>query len=411
MKNLTGKILLLLILGISATSCEPVETVVPRLDSYVKLYGTDGNQFGVDIKQLPGKDLILLGRVETTQTVSFILVRVDPDGNEIWQQEIRDENEASSEIPKGMIIDDSGNIIVLGDYLEGTRKDIFIYKVSASGDVIAKAVFDINSENRIDVAEDIAHYNNDSYMISGHTKLSQNSSEEFFMLRLDHQLMIHPDWINEIIPYSTSAGQDAFQRTSNRIWYFGQDLFLTLITSNRIDASTAGTNIEISYVNANGLPDYPGNQQRQYSGTDFNDEINGITETSEGFAYVGTVQDPASSSLILGEVSAGGAKKNDFVLSNPKVKRNLKGKDIGQLQTGRVVVLAEEQVTSDNVNLYMAEVDAFGTIYWEHAYGGDDIDHAAALLIDGEAIYAAGTLKLSSQNKILLIKTNRSGKL
>jgi hypothetical protein len=392
-------------------SCDTAEDVNPRLGSFVKLYGSDGNQFGVDIKQLAGKDMILLARVEKPQTRSFMLIRVDTAGNEVWQKEIHDDNEASYEIPKAMMIDEAENIIVVGDYVEGSRSDVFIYKISALGEVQAKAIYDINVENRIDVTEDVATYNADSYMISGHTKVTESSSEEFFMLRIDHQLNRHADWVNEIIPYSTSAGQDAFRRTGNRITYFGGDLLLTLITSNRIDASTAGTNIEISYVNSYGLPDYPENQQRQYSGTDFNDEINGLTKTADGFAYIGTINNPALSSVILGEISSGGTKRNEIIISNAKINRNLKAKDVGQLQVGRLVILAEERVTSDNTNLYMAEVDNFGTIYWEHAYGGDDIDNAAALLIDGKAIYAVGSLKLSSQNKILLIKTDGRGKL
>lgn len=400
-----------IILGSCLFSCDTAENVGPRFSSFVKLYGSDGNQFGVDIKQLPGKDLILLARVEKPQTRSFMLIRVDTAGNEVWQKEVHDDNDASSEIPKAMIIDEAENIIVVGDYLEGGRSDIFIYKISATGEVQAKTTYDINMESRIDIAEDIAIYNADSYMISGHSKATLNSSEEFFMLRVNHQLNRHPDWTNEIIPYSTNPGQDAFRRTDNRIIYFADDLFLTLITSNRIDADFAGTNIEISYVNSYGLPNYPGNQQRQYSGTDFNDEINGLTKINDGFAYIGTVNDPSLSSILIGEISATGAKRNEIVVAHPNINRNLKAIDVGQLNPGRLVVLANERVTSDNLNLYLAEVDNFGAIYWEHAYGGGDIDNAAALLIDGKAIYVVGSLKLSSQNKILLLKTDGRGRL
>lgn len=413
MKRLNGfSACFLLVFAAFFISCDTAENIIPENETFVKLYGKDGDQFGVGIKEMPNNEFIILASYNKPVESSFLLFGIDHLGNEIWQQEYLPPDN-TSEIPVALTTDYTGNIIVIGNSVSGSVSDIFVYKISPSGDVIQNIIYNVSelddqTINRIDVAQDVIVDSENKIIISGYSKDGINNTEEFFAVKLNEQLVLENDW-SRIIHPSDEFTSGNYKRIHSRLG-FTNDRIITLSTSEFFAGETApdNLNIEIFFLNKQyGTADF-NTTGTSFIGTDFHDEINSFTPTLNGFAFIGTTVQTLTSSLIIGELGTGGIKINEFSLST----RNLKGLDIARNEiTGRLVLLAEEIISVENKNIHMAEVDNTGNVIWEHAYGGNDIDDAAALYVKNNSIYILGTLKMNSQNKVVLIKTDGEGKL
>lgn len=420
-----GLAILSLITLCTFIQCDTSENVRPRSDTFVKLYGEQGSYIAVDLVQVPEtSDFIILGERERPVSPSILLLRVDSLGNTIWSVELNDQDEFTAEIPVALDIDDFNNIYVVANFQRNDLRDVLIYKVDASsGSELDKLQYSVNEygdcvspnpNGTIDVASDIYVDSNNRILISGYVQSSTSGIEELFVTRFDSQLQPDPNWLIVLHPFFSGSlcenfdDASPFFRIQSQIAETNNEDIIVMVTSSNSDFDApAGTNIEIFYLSNTGNVDFSG-RSREFPGTDNNDEINAFTEANNGFAFVGSINEAASSSIIFGELNSLGNLTSEFQLTS----RNLKAIDIDKNFNNNFIILAQEIRASDDANFYMTEIRrSDGSIVWEYAYGGTEIDEAAAMCAMDNSIYLLGSLNINAQNRILLMKTRSDGTL
>lgn len=413
----------IIVLIISVISCDTGETVLPRFDSFVKLYGENSSQFGVDIAKMPNSDLIILGRVDDVQTSYIYLSRVDTLGNVIWEKTIRDtetDGRVTTEIPKVIKIDNAGNIIIAGTITSNfpSTSDIFVYKVGSSGEIFDSRIFDIpiddvDTSSYIDVAEDLLITEDNKYLISGYTKENSTAVEQYFHVLLTESLRKSTDWDKQILPWT----KNPFSRKSSRLEIFNNESFLSVVSStnnNNSAGNPAGYNLEVLIINnESGSP--RGGEGDEIDGTNNDDAVQALIKekNSTGFIYAANIEDVIKPSILIGKIGSDGTFKTFTQLTH----RKLKVVGLAELSSGQIVFIGKEKILDDS-NLYLAGIDLsadpsgnLSGILWEHSYGGEDIDEAAAMVVVNDRIFALGTMKTNSTNKIVLLKTSSQGRL
>ena len=115
-------------------ACDTAGNVDPVFQSYfVKYYGEDGNQEGVDMLVNPDGSLILLGNSTPREnyTTAYI-VKVDPLGNVLWQRELGGSNESAVDVE----LDNQQNLIVVSNIGLEEVSRIRIFKIGQAGNGI-----------------------------------------------------------------------------------------------------------------------------------------------------------------------------------------------------------------------------------------------------------------------------------
>ncbi|MGK7390630.1 MAG: hypothetical protein ACNS60_09770 [Candidatus Cyclobacteriaceae bacterium M2_1C_046] len=410
-----------IVLLLAFVSCDSEKTVLPRFDSFVKLYGEFSNQFGVDIATMPNDDMIILGRVDDLQTSYIYLSRVDTLGNVIWEETFDDKDENTSERPVAMAVDSQGNIIVTGTIISSfpSVSDIFVYKFSPSGDMTNSRIFDVpvnegDAANFIDVASDIIVRENEDgskdYLISGSTKKSSTDPEEYFHVLLTEDLLKPEEWNDQIYPTDTI---NSFERKGSRIGLTLNNNFISVVSSTSFSGESgnpAGYNIEVIRFSGNTGSSF-GVPGKSIDGTENDDFIKSLIKRKNDreFIYAANSASIVSPGIRIGRLSIDGTVLSvwDFPAG-----RKLEVVDMVELPDGQLVLLGKEIITDDDHNLYMAQFDLItGNVSWEHSYGGDERDEAAAMVAVDNKIFALGTIKRNTNNKIVLLKTSDQGRL
>ncbi len=85
----------LLAVLVSVTGCDTERnTEDPDISYFMKYYGGDGNQYGVDMVVLDDGSFLLLGNFEeATFNTDLYLLRVNAEGDLIWDLRIGEEEE------------------------------------------------------------------------------------------------------------------------------------------------------------------------------------------------------------------------------------------------------------------------------------------------------------------------------
>jgi hypothetical protein len=126
---------------IVVSSCDTERNVDPIFENYfVKYYGEDGNQEGVDLLVNTDGSMILLGNSSSQTnpvTIPFI-TRVDPFGTVEWQRQLGGLNEKAADVE----LDNNGNLIVLTNFGDGVNSRMKVYRVGQDGTDIGSLLID-----------------------------------------------------------------------------------------------------------------------------------------------------------------------------------------------------------------------------------------------------------------------------
>ena len=419
-------LLLSIIASFSFSSCDTSENIRPRYESFVKIYGEEGNQLGVDLAQMPNSDLIVLGRVQEQLSSHVILFRVDTLGNEIWRLILKDEDPVTSEVPKKVVIDHDQNLVIAGTvHIPNTvASDVFLYKVSPDGNLLAQNTFNIafnGSSSYIDFTEDLLVTPNNEYLVAGYTKQNQNAAEQMFNILVQNSLVgLNPDFDHQVQSKDpcenviNCQNEGEIIRSNVRVLNYnrsGNERFISVATSNREGFPDPANllNIELVFLDNNsGNISYPTGTELQVYGTNSDDLLQAFSQLSSGrYIYAANIDRTLNSSILIGVLGADGLQTKQIIVDD----RDLQVVDIAEIALNQYVILGVEAVNPDNNNIYMRGIDSEGNLLWEHAYGGEENDRAAALVVDKNRIFALGSIRLNTEDKIVLLKTTQKGNL
>ncbi len=405
---------------------------------FIKYYGEDGKQQGVDMIVNYDGTMILLGNTISAGDDSsrIFLVKVDREGNVLWQKNFGDNGEHATDIERTLESDSSfvvlSNIFLGKDPATGADKhDIHLIKISQDGEVVDSKdksfhIFGSQYGNTVTRVSSDNVPPMGGYIVSGYTTeiidaIEQEGvrSTDLLTILIDNDITDPPLWTSrvtnqldgEAITVIESKTYDATNGDPN---YKDRPFYMFGYS----DVNTIGdvhyeNNFWCASLNENGI-----NSFDSYSGD--TSKVESMSQTirtgNSRFISVGTqISSTNQKSIILVASETTDATGLRF-LSQPVVVResqNLEAVSITQsVAGGRYLIVSNETNLAGTTNIWLSKVDSEGFPQLSASFGAATRnDYAAAVreLEDG-TIVILGTVELDSQNsKMTLIKVNANG--
>lgn len=431
MKKLSGFywVLLTAPLCVALSGCDTDSNLAdPDLSYFVKYYGADGNQSGRDMLVLEDGSFFLLGDdAKSTVDSDLYMLRVDAEGEVIWESRIGQEEAGSIWLGKDVEPASDGNFIVLADYqAPGTNhRDIRILKISPEGQLLDSAGLGTPAH---DYGLAVTPLQDGGLIVSGMTEYTATFGQrdvpvqdqgDSFKFRLDQNLeKTHPNDWNVFVGFGgrLDALVKVIEKSPSEFHAFGYTN-ANLLGSNvnertgmmyfRIDGGGIATdpamvlpaagNVTISFV-------YP--LESAYGG---------------GVLAIGTAADNLGQSNIFmtrlrTSLTFNTSTGNDLLFSDAiRVGRNIRGVSATSAISAEqgFLILGDEVRVAGTTNIWLMKVSPNGSPLWSATLGSESVnDRGAAVkeLPDGR-IVILGTMGLAdNQLKMALIKVNRRGR-
>lgn len=402
-----------------AIACDTDKNIDPPDEThFVKYYGTDENESGVDLIVQQDGTAILLGK-SLSGDKRIYLVKVDDRGEIIWEEYLGDDTDIAKDIEPTP----DGNFIVLSDYLESFNNyDLKLIKVDADGDSIDGEVFGFSgSEN----SSAITPISDGGFIVAGTAEYSIvvepgtiNDVSDMFHFRCDQNLdFTNLIWEDGYGKGSIDGATKVFEEASGRFSVFGY--------TNGDHGNFTSGKIAVQYFSLSpaGLP----TNQENYLG-DFNQDVksnhvikvppsmgSGYFILATRFSNTGSVSIYVSklrSSLnfdpqdeLLNEEIPLGLGVQAFEAVSATASENADGQGF--------LLLANETLLNGRTNISLSKIDQLGNVLWYVSLGSEERDDRAAAvaeLPDGR-ILVLGTVAIGDQTKMALFKLNSKGQL
>lgn len=429
MKGRSGTFLSILLSGflvIGILSCDTANNVEdPRLDYFVKYYGGNGNQKGVDMLPMSDGSFLLLGNYSENNFINsdIYLVRVDLLGNVIWEKKYKGNSVLHpNPITSARDIEptDDGNFIILSDYQPaiGAQSDLKLTKIAPDGTVLDSLVFAEN--NRNDFGRTVTPLNDGGFIVSGTTVPNPPlDNGDFINYRFNSEIELVST--NEWFPISPNyngrldVSVKAIQKP-DEYYIFG---YSNYSGSNNPDETLGLFYFSRDLTGGESKPNFPGNIVN-VNNTEIQFVGNVATELGGGFIVIGT----SINNLDVSEIFIAKLRNtltfedtDDVTLYNTlKFGRNIRGVSAASSINGSYgyLVLGNEVRNTGALNIWLSKIDQSGNIIWSSTFGseaGEDSGSSVLELPDGK-ILVFGTMGLAdNQSKMALIKLNSKGEL
>lgn len=420
-------LLLLLIMGVWA-GCDTEGNLGPEEKNFfVKYYGAEGNQDGVDfVVNETDQSLILLGTSSVGEGSRLLVIKTDWDGNVVWKKNFGGTNDVAKDIEHA----NDGGYILLAETpgAGGDNADLKLIKISSDGTKIDSVTYGLPPQG--------GRYANEfpnsvtpmgtSYLVTGSTDIDTTRADvgipntsDILHVQFDENLDVNTEFKGYSSNSQTEYGVKAVRLDVNRNYIFGTSF----------KSSTAnGTNDDFNFWI------FPVNDLGDFSGVDalFGNDVAGNDEIlsavcpafPNGYFMVGTYTNGATTSdmYVARLIEDGGVLKKSqegmrIVLSRPDGQsRQIRPTAVCQsfIDGPGYLVLGNEDDRGVR-NIWLTKLTDSGAERWSASFGAlggnDDTGGKVAELPDGRIIIL-GTVNLGDENikKMALFKLNRNGK-
>lgn len=382
-------------------SCDTEDSLGTDFENYfLKYYGEEGSQEGVDIEVMADGSFLLLGNsVATNSTSQLILVSTDALGNELWSNTFGGDG---NEVAVDLEVNDAGEIFMAANFSQIGQTDskVLIYKADANGNKMDSIL--LGNDGFASTVEDIIIASNQDVVSVGTTNNTNDNTNDVLTYRLTTNLSEVPNWDETIgfVGSNDELGQRLIETENDDLIYFA-----TSNTPAEGNSSKEGFNFYVFRTNAQGQPV---SFEEQFYGNSANQFISSASKTLDGGAVMigSTIADDGSSQLYLSRT------RNNFDLvfeDQLSTVESTIGQDIIESNFGGILIAGDQSTGATN-DIFLSRLTGQGGIIWSKTFGGLDNDSASKIeeLSDG-SILIIGTIELESQTKIALIKINQEG--
>lgn len=186
-------------------SCDTASNFTPPEENYfVKYYGKDGNQYGIDFIVNSDGSMVLLGNTLSSvagASQQIYLIKVDAQGMILWERSIGlpDKNDYARDIE----LHPDGRLILVGETETGVGdRDVFIKTLNADGiglDSMRIGLVNLSGQNTDEEVRSVSIISNGFIVAGTTTRLrvatqGPNDVRDAMHLRFDNALT----WINDI---------------------------------------------------------------------------------------------------------------------------------------------------------------------------------------------------------------------
>ena len=398
-------------------SCDTHRNIEPPDDShFVKYYGTDENEKGIDLILLTDGSLLLLGTTDEG-TKRIYLVKVDSKGNVIWEKYLGDDTDVAKDIEPTI----DGNFVILADYTSNLdNTDIKIIKVDSDGNKSDSVVY-ILPKNQI--ARSITPLLDGGFIVTGATEFTEafpkpgniaNDRSDVFHFRFDAGLDLnHFNWGPQYGAETFDAGAKIFQHAANDFFVFGY--------SDHDHPKSLGNMHLLYYLIGGGgvvnnSPNYLGNPLRNTVAAYVMKEP---PDFGGGYFIIGTRTSPTGTDLHVSKLRS----PLQFNLSNDVLLDTLVslGPSLEAVSAAASLtsgpqgyfLLANEMRLTGTHNISLTKIEQSGDVLWTVSLGSEEKDDLAAAVteLSNGRIIVLGTIVIGDQTKMALFKLNSQGRL
>ena len=415
-------------------SCDTASTIEdPDKNYFIKYYGGDGDQEGVDMVVGADGSVYLLGNssnASSTTGKQLYLVKADAEGKLIWERTFGGKFDENA---KDLELTTDGRLVILANSQKGAAEnDILLMTVTLDGIKIDSTLVGLQTilGTPIEADEDAISISqtSDGFIVSGSTTsvtskgIAPEDFKDAFHLRLTNNLVIfnESDWSRTYGTIGSDVATGVYQVNSGLFYVFG------FTNIDPASTSIADFNFWVYQLGQTGVP----SGSQMYPGTIVTNEkltsvIINPPQPGAGFLLVGTSTDASGSYDIYVNKLRKTLTFNpslDYQINKP-LSASLGKLDIANAKvsiyasssSGYLILANEKSGTSDN--FYLTKIDNDGQIAWTNPqnliFGGqkDDYIGAVAELPDGRII-VMGTMSIGDEGqlKMALIKLNKEGK-
>jgi len=393
------------------SKCATSENVAPRFDNFfIKYYGTDGDQYGVDLKSTSDGGYVLIGTSDPDKSLSdgndndtgdedIVVVKTDSLGNQEWIVYI---NSGGASYDQGKsVVEIQGGYVIVGNVIK-SGSDVVLYQLGLDGSIVAGPFF--FDEGGRETCHNITILSS-GYIIAGSTTATTSidpndpNEQDFYTIKLDQNFVEDPDWSTNKI--SGRQGRDTGIKVFPRS--IGSDTLVIFGTTDEPDETSqlyeGNTFTSWQYIGTvNGADAFYGDLEKQ--------SCFDIAESVGGFLMIGTQVGPPNR-MYYARTNQLAPAINTIVFT----QFNLEGRSIVRSIDGDNIVLGQIEV-SGNKDIFLGKIDFNGGEKWSRTFGDNGQDDGSKVIEnpDGSIVFV-GTMNLSGQRKITLIKTNSEGEL
>jgi hypothetical protein len=423
--NLIKLTIVLLSVIAAVISCDTENSISPPdVNYFVKYYGGDGYQYGVDFIANADGTLMLLGNSEAElgQNNQPYLVKVDSEGKILWEKVVGEVGDKAKDIERT----NDGNFVILCDFQKSSNNtDIKLLIVSAGGSEIRNVEYGSPAN---DDAKSVTLLADGGFIITGATRytgelLNPSNPEDFFDIfhyRCSSNLDFfgEDNWRNEYGQGTIDKATNVFQQSENLYYVFAYSNYV----QDNIDESD-NFNSKFLYYS---LTNTGANPNLKYVfDLNSNLEVSHVMRVppilGEGFLIVGkeTSSDGTVSlyaSKLRSPLSFNLPNDIQFSKRIPIENRNLNAISAAPSIFGSqgYLILANEKKDVVGGDIWLTKIGLNGNEVWSRTFGSEEhADSGAAVLeLENGKILLLGTMELdNNQTKMVLMKLNSNGQL
>lgn len=385
-------------------------------DHFIKYYGEDGNQEGVDISVNDDGSMILLGNSSSlTEKSKPFIVKIDSEGNVLWQRQMGERDETAADVELITQGPNQGRLVVVSNVGSGDFGRIRVTIVDQDGHGVDSVVV---SSSVKQVAKTVTIASNNDFLISGYIApdpvknndlVHANDTADVICLRLSQSFQTtSTPWVWQGGQYYGS-GTKAFEVMREDTVKYA--IFGWSDTPLDEAGGVFENKFDVAVVNVKGI---------SASGSDHTG-LRGEAQTCSQVIRVPAAQEDGF--LMIG-TSTSGPASNIYIT---KYNKDLTAKRLNQkllygektegiaaasaVQDEGYFLLANKIQDNNNSDIFLIHVRLDGSEVWNSTFGtddGDDKSGAVAALEDGR-VAVLGTMDLETQKKMALIIVDKNG--
>lgn len=414
----------LIVLSIVTWSCDTASNIEPPDDSFfVKYYGGEGNQEGVDAVVNPDGTITLLGMSEEVGFgKQLYLVNIQPNGLINWERKYGDVND---EIAKDIILTNDNRLALVADIQNSpSEHDILVLTLSLDGGVIASDTIKfMNGATPTDETANSITQISDGFIVAGSTsKLdlkptipggNAGDTRDALHVRLYDDLSKYPSsWRKGTGPGTFDEGLKVIEVSANQFYFFGTSD--SPVKDGDLNFYVLGLGATGEANNTNDF--LPGSQ------VGFNEILGSVIfspiQSGEGFLLTGVSQNGTDTDVSIVKLR----KDLSFGPTDIQFSKTL-GNNLGPITNNKVsafasssgfLILTNEKSTGTQ-NFHLTKIDNSGFAVWGAPviFGGELDDRIGAVLeLPDGSIGIIGTFAIGrdGETKMTFIKVNNEGK-
>lgn len=401
-----------------AFSCETASNVTPAFRQYfMRFYGENGNQFGVDMIPLTSGNLMIAGNSYQSPSVyRMYLLIVDAEGNVLREKSLGVNQELAQDIEFIPAGPDAGNYVLLSNVRKNSNDSTAIRMtiVSPGGDSLKSYYYNLLASQ---VGKSVKPLNDGSFFICGNTTDTDNTENTDLgavgLNDIEDQLviMINPDYsVNYAKRIGGSSRGSCIKILQGAgVYYYAG--FSDRLVGSESGASNYENNFEFRVFTVNpasGITNF-------FAGTPvLGEEMAALTRSPSGiFMAVGTqiissIQKRIYAALINNTFSTV-IGEGTIPVSTTEA---LEGVHVAPYGGSRFLVAANLVNAQGRSNIWLARINSEFNLDFQSVFGGTGTDDRVSRVMElpGGDIMLLGTMDLSNQRKIALIRLRPDGR-